>query len=72
MWDELAEVSVLGGMLTDEKCIAQVLDVLEPAGEGKFYKPSYGRVYATVRGSGIATVTRMCVLLAMSGRRGTG
>lgn len=46
---EEAEIGVLGAMLESSKSVEAALDVLEPNGEQKFYKPSHGRVYATIR-----------------------
>lgn len=46
---EEAEFGVLGAMLESRQSIERALDVLEPNGEVKFYKPSHGRVYAAIR-----------------------
>jgi len=44
-----AEDVVIGSMITDPSRISDVLDVLEPHGEAKFYKASHGRVYSLVK-----------------------
>ena len=48
---EEAEERVLGAMLVgNQAVIREVLDVLEPLGERKFYRPSFGEIYSVIRG----------------------